>query len=166
MWEPPSAFVTFCGNRLTSFFGGFASPICRLRMADGGSDQGFGTRGPSWDGWRGLRSGLWHSWAVLGWLAGVQIGLLQSFAVLRRQMQAERCCDGVRAAARTLPRFALHSPARQTREVLNEEPVIPQLVGVRQRRWPLRGGPATRRVPAVVDPCVSGIRLRGPESGG
>jgi hypothetical protein len=76
MWEPPSAFVTFCGNRLTSFFGGFASPICRLRMADGGSDQGFGTRGPSWDGWRGLRSGLWHSWAVLGWLAGAQIRAL------------------------------------------------------------------------------------------
>jgi hypothetical protein len=36
MREPPSAFVTSCGNRLTSFFGGFASPICRLRMADGG----------------------------------------------------------------------------------------------------------------------------------
>jgi hypothetical protein len=75
MREPPSAFVTSCGNRLTSFFGGFASPICRLRMADGGqiralalvgrpgmagggSDRGFGTRGPSWDGWRGFRSGL------------------------------------------------------------------------------------------------------------
>jgi hypothetical protein len=67
MREPPSAFVTSCGNRLTSFFGGFASPICRLRMADGGqiralalvgrpgmagggSDRGSSNRLPSCDG--------------------------------------------------------------------------------------------------------------------
>lgn len=67
MREPPSAFVTSCGNRLTSFFGGslpqFAvlgwltggqiralALVGRPGMAGGGSDRGSSNRLPSCDG--------------------------------------------------------------------------------------------------------------------
>jgi hypothetical protein len=67
--------------------------------------------------------------------------------------------SGARSCARGIRLPSL--PARQLREILNEEPVVLQLVNIRQRRRPLCGCPAARRIRAGVYPGLTRIRLCG-----